>query len=213
MELKPLSIDILSTFNAVDEEKVNELLKAELEKLNKKIVVLDDDPTGVQTVHDINVYTDWEKETLKKGFEEDNSMFFILTNSRGFTVPQTEKAHIEMANNIAEVSKETGKDYILISRSDSTLRGHYPLEPMTLKNEIEKISDKKFDGEIIYPFFKEGGRFTINNIHYVKEGDQLTPAGMTEFAKDKSFGYKASYLPEWCEEKSKGMYLSLIHIF
>ena len=206
MEVKPLSLDILSTFNAVDEEKINELLKAELEKLNKKIVVLDDDPTGVQTVHDINVYTDWEKETLKKGFEEDNSMFFILTNSRGFTVPQTEKAHIEMANNIAEVSKETGKDYILISRSDSTLRGHYPLEPMTLKNEIEKISDKKFDGEIIYPFFKEGGRFTINNIHYVKEGDQLTPAGMTEFAKDKSFGYKASYLPEWCEEKSKGMY-------
>ena len=66
MEVKPLSLDILSTFNAVDEEKVNELLKAELEKLNKKIVVLDDDPTGVQTVHDINVYTDWEKDTLKK---------------------------------------------------------------------------------------------------------------------------------------------------
>lgn len=203
-EVKPLGLEVLSAYKAMDEEKINALLAEELKGLNKKIVVLDDDPTGVQTVHDINVYTDWKKDTVKKGFDEENSMFFILTNSRGFTVPETTVAHAEIAENIAQVAKETAKDYILISRGDSTLRGHYPLETKTLKDKIEEVTDKKFDGEIIYPFFKEGGRFTIGDVHYVKEGDVLTPAGMTEFAKDKSFGYKASYLPEWCEEKSAG---------
>ncbi len=61
-----------------------------------------------------------------------------------------------------------------------------------------------YDGEVICPFFKEGGRFTIENIHYVKEGDQLTPAELTEFARDKTFGYHASHLGEWCEEKTAG---------
>ncbi|MCQ4727798.1 hydroxyacid dehydrogenase, partial [Anaerotignum faecicola] len=102
--------------------------------------------------------------------------------------------------------KATGKDYILISRSDSTLRGHYLLEPMLLKEETEKLTGRKIDGEIMFPFFKEGGRFTINNIHYVKEGDMLTPAGLTEFAKDKSFGYSSSHIGEYCEEKSKGAF-------
>ena len=59
-------------------------------------MVLDDDPTGVQTVHDVSVYTDWSYESIKKGFEEDNKLFYILTNSRGFTVEQTTRAHVEI---------------------------------------------------------------------------------------------------------------------
>uniref|UniRef100_UPI001C5C9466 four-carbon acid sugar kinase family protein n=1 Tax=Klebsiella pneumoniae TaxID=573 RepID=UPI001C5C9466 len=79
-----------------------------------------------------------------------------------------------------------------------TMRGHYPLETNLLKSEVERLSEKLFQGEIIMPFFKEGGRFTIDNVHYVKEGEILVPAGMTEFAKDKSFGYKSSDIGEWC---------------
>lgn len=205
-EVKPISVDILSTFKAVDEKKVDEMLKEALSGLGKKIVVLDDDPTGVQTVNNVSVYTNWNVDTLIEGFKEKNSIFFVLTNSRGLTVPQTTAAHKEMAKNIFEAAKATNSQYIIISRSDSTLRGHYPLEPMLLKEETEALTGKKIDGEIMFPFFKEGGRFTINNIHYVKEGDQLTPAGMTEFAKDKSFGYSASHMGEYCEEKSKGAF-------
>lgn len=205
-EVKPIDIGILASYRAVDEEKVSQTLTKALSGLNKKIVVLDDDPTGVQTVNNVSVYTDWSIETLKQGFNEDNSIFFVLTNSRGLTVAQTSVAHKEMAFNIYEAAKVTGKEYIIISRSDSTLRGHYPLEPMLLKEGTEKLTGKKMDGEIMLPFFKEGGRFTINNIHYVKEGQVLTPAGMTEFAKDKSFGYTASHLGEYCEEKSNGLF-------
>lgn len=202
--MERLNVDVLGSYPTPDLNKVDELYKSALKKLNKKIVVLDDDPTGVQTVHDIYVYTSWDEETIKKGFLDENSIFFILTNSRGFTSGETTQVHEEIGKTLEKVSKETGKDYILISRSDSTMRGHYPLETQTLKNTIERASDKKFDGEILSPFFMEGGRYTIENVHYVKEGQELVPAGETEFAKDKTFGYKNSHIGDYIEEKTQG---------
>ncbi len=199
-------INALHSFPDVDENAVHVLLADLLKGLHKKIVVLDDDPTGVQTVHGISVYTDWQVASLEKAFNASESMFFVLTNSRGFTAAQTEEAHEEIAKNLAAVSKKTGKDFIVISRGDSTLRGHYPLETDVLRSALERELGVEFDGEIICPFFKEGGRFTLNNTHYVREGEELVPAGQTEFAKDKTFGYVSSLLPAWCEEKSKGRY-------
>lgn len=201
--METISAGILNNFKDIDESYLDKLLNDEIEKNNKKIVVLDDDPTGVQTVHDVSVYTDWSKESIKSGFEEKNKLFYILTNSRGFTIEQTIKAHKEIANTIAEVGRELNKEYIIISRSDSTLRGHYPLETKLLK-DIENQNGKKIDGEILCPFFKEGGRFTINNIHYVKYDNKLVPAGETEFAKDKTFGYTSSNMCEYIEEKTNG---------
>ena len=107
---------------------------------------------------------------------------------------------------VDEVAKETGKEYIFISRSDSTLRGHYPLETELLKKNYEANTGKTIDGEILCPFFKEGGRYTIDNVHYVKYGEELIPANETEFAKDKTFGYSAATMPEYVEEKTKGAY-------
>lgn len=201
---KVLAKEVFDKIPTVDVKVVDELLVKELNELNKKIVVLDDDPTGVQTVHDVSVYTDWSKESIEKGFAEENSMFFILTNSRGFTAKETEKAHKEMALNIAEVAKKYNKDFIVISRSDSTLRGHFPLETKVLKETIEENSEIKYNGEALMPFFKEGGRFTVENIHYVQYDEYLVPAGETEFAKDRTFGYTKSHMGEYIEEKTNG---------
>lgn len=201
-----IRIDILNNYKAIDEAYVDELLLKEIEKNNKKIVVLDDDPTGVQTVHDISVYTNWTKDSIRKGFEEENNLFYVLTNSRGFTKERTTEAHKEIAAVVDEVSKETGKEYIFISRSDSTLRGHYPLEPALLKEAYEKNTESQIDGEVMCPFFKEGGRYTIDDVHYVKYGDELVPAAETEFAKDKTFGYTKSDIKEYVEEKTGGAY-------
>ena len=98
--------------------------------------------------------------------------------------------------------------YMIISRGDSTLRGHYPLETELLCKGFEADRTRHVDGEIICPFFKEGGRFTIGNIHYVKNENLLVPAGQTEFAKDKTFGYTSSNLCEYIEEKTEGKYLA-----
>ena len=59
-----LDAKILKTFPSVDETAVDALLQAEIAKNQKKIVVLDDDPTGVQTVHDISVYTDRDRKSV-----------------------------------------------------------------------------------------------------------------------------------------------------
>lgn len=201
-----LKAEVLTSYKKIDEAYIDSLLENEIQKNNKKIVVLDDDPTGVQTVHDVSVYTNWEKESIRQGFEEENQLFYILTNSRGFTVEQTTKAHHEIAEVVDAVAKETGKEYIFISRSDSTLRGHFPLETRLLKEDYEKNTGKTIDGEILCPFFKEGGRFTIDNVHYVKYGDELVPANETEFAKDKTFGYTAATMPDYIQEKTGGEY-------
>lgn len=201
-----LHMEATERYHPINEALADELLQHEIAKNNKKIVVLDDDPTGVQTVHDISVYTNWSKNSIRQGFAEENNLFYILTNSRGFTAAETAKVHKEIAAVTDEVAKETGREYIFISRSDSTLRGHYPLETTILKDEYEKNTGKKIDGEILCPFFKEGGRYTIDDIHYVKYGDELIPAAETEFAKDKTFGYTKSNLKEYVEEKTKGVY-------
>ena len=170
-----------------------------------KIVVLDDDPTGVQTVHDIAVYTDWEKASIEEGFKEKEQVFFILTNSRAMTESETRQVHTEIATQVAQVSKALDIPYILVSRGDSTLRGHYPLETEVLK-EISEQYGPTIDGEVICPYFKAGGRITMGNIHYIQTGEICTPVAETEFAKDKTFGYKHSNLCDYIEEKTKGMY-------
>ncbi|MEI0581478.1 four-carbon acid sugar kinase family protein [Brachyspira pilosicoli] len=206
--MEKLSIDILEKYQNKDKNNIkiiDEKLNDIFSNFNKKIIVLDDDPTGVQTVHDISVYTNWNIENIEKGFNESNSMFFILTNSRSFSKSQTIEVHTEITENIIKVSKKLNKDFIIILRGDSTLRGHYPEETETIAKVLEK-NNIKVDGEVIIPFFLEGGRYTINNIHYVQEGEYLVPAGDTEFALDKTFGYKESDLCKWVEEKTNGKF-------
>lgn len=206
MNEQTISADILKKYPPVDEKKIDRLLQKELENSDIKIIVLDDDPTGVQTVHDVSVYTDWAEDSIRRGLKEKNRLFYILTNSRGFTEEQTIAVHRAIAENIAKAAGEMGVRFVVISRSDSTLRGHYPVEPETLKEVFESQIGLRHDGEILCPFFKEGGRFTIDNVHYVLYGDKLVPAGKTEFANDKTFGYRSSDLREYVEEKTKGAY-------
>ncbi|HZG73163.1 MAG TPA: four-carbon acid sugar kinase family protein [Chondromyces sp.] len=197
---------ITASYPKVDEGTVSSLLGSIRPDFRHKIIVLDDDPTGVQTVHNVSVYTDWEEATIEKAFLERSPLFFILTNSRSFTAKETEQVHRLIAERIARISRKYELPYVLISRGDSTLRGHYPLETDVLRRVLESQEGKGVDGEVIIPFFEEGGRLTISNIHFVRQGDELVPAGETEFAKDRTFGYTSSHLGEWIEEKTNGQY-------
>ena len=115
--------------DGLDPRAIQLLLKEEAEKDGHKIVVLDDDPTGIQTVHDVPVYTDWSYESIRQGFLEPGKMFFILTNSRSFSRSQTIRAHGEIGRRLAAVSKELGIAFAVVNRGDSTLRGHFPWKP------------------------------------------------------------------------------------
>ena len=193
-----LNSSVLNIYPVLEEAELDELLLKEIEKNDVKFVVLDDDPTGVQTVHDISVYTDWTVESMKKGLADSNKVFYVLTNSRGMTEAETTKIHREILQAVSQAAKEEDRRYLFISRSDSTLRGHYPLETCLLKDGMEK-DGRKIDGEVLFPFFKEGGRFTIDNIHYVKYGEELVPAAQTEFAKYSTFGYTHSSITAYIE--------------
>lgn len=191
---------------ALSDAELDRLLNDEIRRSHTKFVVLDDDPTGVQTVHDVSVYTNWSVDSLVSGFREKTKLFYVLTNSRGLTAEETTRVHREIIANARRAAEIAGiTDYQFISRSDSTLRGHYPLETRLLKEGVEQ-NGGTVDGEILIPFFKEGGRFTIGNVHYVQYGDLLVPAAQTEFAKDVTFGYTHSSLPHYIEEKTAGEY-------
>lgn len=189
---------------AIPENEINKEWLSAVDRIKRKIIVLDDDPTGIQTVHSIPVYTSWDFSTLKQIMEDKHKVIYILTNSRALTSVETQRLHKQLAMDLKQIALKEEIFFLLISRSDSTLRGHYPLETKIIYDELKK--DEEIDGEIIIPFFLEGGRFTFNDIHYVKEQDILIPMGQTEFARDSVFGYKASNLKEWIEEKTAGQY-------
>lgn len=165
-----------------------------------KVVVLDDDPTGTQTVHGIPVLTTWDIAELEAALREPGPCFFILTNTRA--VPSEHACAItrEIGVNLACAVRTTGQPIALISRSDSTLRGHYPAETDALTEGL----GWSWDGTLIVPAFFAGGRITIDDVHYIAEGDVLTPVSETEFARDRSFGYTTSNLRDWVEEKMAG---------
>ena len=163
----------------------------------KPIIVLDDDPTGTQTVHGVPVLTEWSEEVLRREFSQETPLFYILTNSRAL---HTEEAE-ELAKQIGQTLNVLGQDCWLISRSDSTLRGHFP-------NEVEALAKGLgWDDNyltVLLPAFFAGNRFTKNDTHYLKEGDNWIPAAETPYALDKTFGYQNSNLKDWVEEKTRG---------
>jgi uncharacterized protein YgbK (DUF1537 family) len=164
-------------------------------------VALDDDPTGTQTCHDIPVLTTWTIQGLVEEFQQTQAGggFFILTNSRALHPPAAKALILEICQNLKQAAALASKTFEVVLRGDSTLRGHFPLEPEAVEEALGQS-----DAWILAPFFLQGGRYTIDNVHYVAEGDMLVPAGQTPFAKDATFGYKSSDLRDWVAEKSKG---------
>jgi uncharacterized protein YgbK (DUF1537 family) len=171
------------------------------------VIVLDDDPTGTQTVHNVPVLTNWKLRAIIDEFERGTPLFYLLTNSRSLPMMHAVDIALEVGENILDASRQTGRAFEIVSRSDSTLRGHFPAEVDALADVLEMEHDVLEMEQavcVIIPFFQEGGRYTINDIHYVSQGQQLIPAADTAFAKDVVFGYCNSDLKRWVEEKTQG---------
>ncbi|KAL4875205.1 NADP-dependent oxidoreductase domain-containing protein [Aspergillus karnatakaensis] len=165
------------------------------------LVVLDDDPTGTQTCHDINVLTVWNEKTLIEEFLQGNKGFFILTNSRALPTAEARLLIREICTAVKTAATKVNKTFEIVLRGDSTLRGHFPDEPEIAEEVIGAV-----DGWILAPFFRQGGRLTIDDVHYVADPEEnLVPAAETPFAKDATFGYTNSNLRKYVVEKSNGL--------
>lgn len=164
-----------------------------------KIIVLDDDPTGSQTVHGCLLLTRWDVPTLREALADDAPIFFVLTNTRGMGADSAATITREVCRNLKQALDGSTVQPIFVSRSDSTLRGHYPVETDVMAEELGP-----FDAHFLVPAFFEGGRFTRDSIHYLRTGGKEVPVHETEFARDSVFGYRHSYLPDYVEEKTRG---------
>jgi uncharacterized protein YgbK (DUF1537 family) len=169
-----------------------------------KIIVLDDDPTGSQTVHSCLLLTRWDVATLKEGLQDNAPLFFVLTNTRGMNADDAAAITREVCVNLRQALDQlagagTPINPLLVSRSDSTLRGHYPVETDVIAEQLGP-----FDAHFLVPAFFEGGRITRDSVHYLIVDGAPVPVHETEFARDSVFGYSHSYLPAYVEEKTGG---------
>ena len=175
-------------------------IEAALKESGRKIVILDDDVMGTQSVHDIAVLMDWSVDSLRAELEADSRAFFVVTNARTMPESQAQAVNSFVTRNLCEAARQADVDFSVVSRLDSTLRGHFPAE----MHAIESALHRRPNGWIVAPLFLEGGRYTVNDIQYVADQTMLMPVGNTEFALDPAFTFNSSNLRHWVEEKTAG---------
>ncbi len=166
--------------------------------------VLDDDPTGSQAVHDVQVVTVLEEDAYAAALAGPGATCFVLTNSRSLGGPAAAELTTRAARGLITVAGRRGTRIQLISRSDSTLRGHVMAEVTALQAVRRDMVGRGYDGVLLVPAFLEAGRVTAADIHWARTAAGLIPVGETEFAKDTAFGYGASDLRVFVAEKSGG---------
>ncbi|MBE6478190.1 MAG: hypothetical protein E7Z97_09040 [Propionibacteriaceae bacterium] len=168
------------------------------------LIVLDDDPTGTQSVSELPVVTTWQVEDLEWGLSTGAAAVYVMTNSRSLGPADAERVNREAVRNGLEAARRTCRRVAFVSRSDSTLRGHYPLEPDAIAAVLAQHG-RRVDGVVLVPAFPEAGRITLDAVHYAGSvADGFVPVGDSEFASDATFGYRSSDLADWVQEKSGG---------
>jgi uncharacterized protein YgbK (DUF1537 family) len=180
--------------------RLRELRRAE----GRMLAVLDDDPTGSQSVHRVQVVTVFESEEYAQALAADGATAFILTNTRGMPEAEAVALTRRIADDLFAVSTRTGPPVDVLSRGDSTLRGHVLPEVRAIDAARRRALGRGYDAILLAPAFFEAGRTTLDDVHRVRIGGVDVPAGETEFARDATFGYRSSNLREFLAEKSEG---------
>jgi uncharacterized protein YgbK (DUF1537 family) len=209
-----LEVDLLAGFPAevrIPASLVASTVAASNSETPRVLVVLDDDPTGTQSVADLPVLTRWDVEDFIWAFGQAKPAVYVLTNTRSLDPAEAAARNEDVVRNaLAAAGSQDTLRLGFVSRSDSTLRGHYPLEPDVIAATVADAGGEKTDGVVLVPAFPDAGRITIGGVHYMRgTGDAagtLTPVSGTEFAKDASFGFTTSVMADYVEEKSQGRF-------
>jgi uncharacterized protein YgbK (DUF1537 family) len=186
------------------EPDARQRIRKALAAAGRRIAVLDDDPTGSQTVHDVAVVTVFDADEIAAGLDGPGSTCFILTNTRSMDEADAVALNTRVGRMVFELSQRLDAPVDVISRSDSTLRGHVIAEVTALDAVRREVLGRGYDGVLLIPAYLEAGRFTAGDVHYARVGGEPRPVGETEFARDATFGFSASNLREFVAEKSGG---------
>jgi uncharacterized protein YgbK (DUF1537 family) len=210
-----LEADVLAAYPAdleIPAGLVADALAASSAAVPRVLVVLDDDPTGTQSVADLPVLTRWEVQDFDWAFAHiaqstAKPAVYVLTNTRSLDPAEAAARNEEVVRNALAAATGAGIRVGFVSRSDSTLRGHFPLEPDVIAATVAEVSGEKTDGVVLVPAFPDAGRLTIGGVHYMRGAEgTLVPVSETEFAKDATFGFSTSVMADYIAEKSQGRF-------
>jgi uncharacterized protein YgbK (DUF1537 family) len=168
------------------------------ERAEPRYVVLDDDPTGVQTLAGIQVLLAWGEGDVLAALDDRPSVH-LVTNARALA---PDRARTVTAS-AARTALADAPDAIVVLRGDSTLRGH-------LLEEVEAVASVITPGRVppllLVPALPSAGRVTVAGLHLIERDGRFIPLHETEYATDGVFSYRSARLLEWAEERSAGLF-------
>jgi len=163
-----------------------------------RYVVLDDDPTGVQTLAGIHVLLAWDEGDVLAALDDRPSVH-LVTNARALAPERARR----VTASAARAALAGAPDARVVLRGDSTLRGH-------LLEEVEAVASVVTPGRVppllLVPALPSAGRATVAGVHLIQRDGRFIPLHETEYASDGVFSYRSARLLEWAEERSGGLF-------
>ena len=171
-------------------------LDARLRGDGRRVVVLDDDPTGTQTVSEVDVILQPSRPRFDAFFAGPARALYVLTNTRAMPRDAATAYLAEVVAQIDGAARHAGVPWVPLLRGDSTLRGHVFAEADVLGARDAVV--------LFVPAFPEGGRTTVGGVQTVVVDAIPRNAADTEFAADPTFGYRSRNLVSWVAEVGGG---------
>lgn len=174
--------------------------RAEIEADRRTTVIVDDDPTGTQSVSDVDVILRPDRAAFDRFFASGRPSVYVLSNSRALAEGPAAALVGGIARAVAAAARAAARPVTLVLRGDSTLRGHVFAEAEAVAPDTPML---------FVPAFLDGGRFTLHGVHYLRTPAGAVPVADTEFARDPVFGFRSSDLPGWVREAGGGRWHAL----
>lgn len=167
--------------------------RAEIARDPRRVVVIDDDPTGTQAVADLPVLLRPGSAALGEFFAGPYRSVFVISNSRALDRTAAVSLVSRIVREVRVAARRAGAgDPAILLRGDSTLRGHVFAETDAVDPALPVL---------FVPAFLAGGRVTVDGVHHLRVGSgSLVPVVDTEFARDPVFGYRSRHLADWTRE-------------
>lgn len=163
--------------------------------VERRVVVFDDDPTGTQTVSEVDVILDGSASSIERAFRSPGPVL-LLTNTRSMPEPVAVARVRELQERVEAVARAHDEACVMVLRGDSTLRGH-------VFAEVDAVAEPD-SVTLFVPAFLEGGRTTVAGEHRIRIHGVDQNVADTEFARDPSFGFRSRRLVDWVAEVGHG---------
>jgi uncharacterized protein YgbK (DUF1537 family) len=166
--------------------------------VREPLVVLDDDPTGVQTLAGIRALLAWDPARVRAALAGRPSVH-LITNTRALPAERVRP----FVSDATRAALEGAPDAAVVLRGDSTLRGHLLEEYLGVR---DVVAPSAWPVLLLVPALPSAGRVTVGGVHLFDRDGRRTPLHETEYARDGVFAYQSARLLEWAQERSGGLF-------